>query len=83
MVVVVLWMSGAGSGSQLSTEDLTLTCLAPLPLELQLLFAVCNLYFPPGIVHLCFTRSRSLGWPLNMFESELTESPIYPVLKVQ
>ena len=30
-------MSGAGSGSQLSTEELTLTCLAPLPLELLLL----------------------------------------------
>ena len=32
----------AGGGSQLSTEELTLTCLAPLPLELQLTAIGCT-----------------------------------------
>ena len=33
-------MSGASCGYQLSTEELTVTCLAPLPLELQLTIAL-------------------------------------------
>ena len=32
-------VSGASSGCPLSNEELTVTCLAPLPLELQLAFA--------------------------------------------
>ena len=30
-------VSGASSGCQLSSEQLTVTCLAPLPLKLQLI----------------------------------------------
>ena len=33
-------VSGASSGCQLSNEELTVTCLAPLPLELQLLLSI-------------------------------------------
>ena len=55
-------MSGAGSGSQLSTEDLTLTCLAPLPLELQLILTRLHSLFEDLI------RIEKISWLRSIFE---------------
>ena len=61
-------MSGAGSGSQLSTEELTLTCLAPLPLELQLIqLEETDLVFIILKIRTCVKQKfRSFTFPIEL-----------------